>query len=45
MQSITWLFMANVAVWAGLGAYVAYLALGQKALKKRIAMLEGHRHV
>ncbi len=45
MQSVTWIFMANVAVWLGLGAYVAYLALGQKALKKRLAMLERHDHV
>ena len=35
-----YLFAANVAVWVGLGAYVAFLASAQKRLEKRIKRLE-----
>ncbi len=40
MQSTTWLLIANVAVWLGIGAYVAFLAKGQSQLKKRLALKE-----
>ncbi len=40
MDNITWLMAANVAVWLGIGAYVAFLALGQKSLNKRLALKE-----
>ncbi len=40
MESTTWILMANVAVWIGIGGYVAFLAKGQSALKKRIALKE-----
>jgi len=40
MSKDLYLFAANVAVWVGLGAYVAFLAGVQKRLEKRIKRLE-----
>ncbi len=40
MSTITWLMTANVAVWIGIAAYVAFLAKEQNTLKKRLAMKE-----
>jgi len=40
MSKDLYLFAANVAVWVGLGAYVAFLAGAQKRLEKRIKRLE-----
>ncbi len=40
MDNVTWLMGANVAVWLGIGAYIAFLAQGQSALKKRLALKE-----
>ena len=44
MDSITYLFAANIAVWIGLGAYILVLALGQKRINSRITQLEALRH-
>ncbi len=35
-----YLYAANVAVWLGIGAYVAFLAGAQKRLERRINRLE-----
>ncbi len=40
MDNITWLMGANIAVWLGIGAYVAFLAKEQSALRKRLALKE-----
>ena len=35
-----WLFWANVAVWLGLCAYLAFLGRTQAAIRRRIRRLE-----
>jgi len=40
MSKDLYLFAANVAVWLGLGLYVAFLAGAQRRLEKRIKHLE-----
>ena len=40
MGKEVYLFAANVAVWLGIGAYVAFLAGAQKRLARRIKRLE-----
>lgn len=44
MNSISWLLAANIAVWAGLGAYIAYLALAQRRLSLRLRHMEMLHH-
>lgn len=40
MDAVCWLALANMAVWLGLGSYVAFLAFSQRRLKTRIAQME-----
>ena len=40
MGKEVYLFAANVIVWVGLGAYVAFLAVAQKRLERRLSRLE-----
>ena len=40
MDKIEWLMLANVAVWIGLGAYLAFMAVKQANIAKRLARLE-----
>lgn len=42
MNAITALITANVALWLGLGLYVAFLLTKQANLEKRIKQLEIH---
>ncbi|MFW5730103.1 MAG: CcmD family protein [Desulfonatronovibrionaceae bacterium] len=37
---MTYLIVANVVVWAGLGGYVLFLALTQKKLARKVRQLE-----
>ncbi|HEX2051326.1 MAG TPA: CcmD family protein [Actinomycetota bacterium] len=36
MSDVAWLFVAFLAVWAGLGAYLASLAARQRRLERRL---------
>ncbi len=45
MTEIQWLLLANVAFWLGLGAYVAFLAKGQRALDARLSAKESMDNV
>lgn len=40
MTDMDWLMYANIAVWIGLGAYLAFVARAQIALNRRLAQLE-----
>jgi CcmD family protein len=40
MGKEVYLFAANVAVWVGIGCYVAFLAASQKRLQQRLKRLE-----
>lgn len=40
MTDMDWLMYANIAVWIGLGAYLAFLLRNQIALNRRLAQLE-----
>ena len=40
MDSSTWLFMANAAVWMGVGGYLFLLARNQKQIEQRIRQME-----
>ncbi len=40
MDSSTWLMMANIAIWLGLGGYLCLLASNQKRLDRRIRQME-----
>ena len=40
MDTLTWIILANAAVWAGLGAYLAVLAARQRRLALRLTQLE-----
>ncbi len=40
MDRIDWLMFANITVWLGLGAYLAFISLRQGALLKRLVRLE-----
>jgi CcmD family protein len=40
MQNFTYLLAANVVVWLGIGAYVAFLAGRSRRLARRIEQLE-----
>ncbi|WP_428569134.1 MAG: CcmD family protein [Solidesulfovibrio sp. DCME] len=41
MGKEVYLFAANILVWVGIGCYVAFLAVSQKRLRKRLERLEG----
>lgn len=36
MSDVAWLFVAFLAVWAGIGAYLASLAARQRRLERRL---------
>ena len=40
MDTIVWLAVANAVFWIGLGAYLAFLALEQRAISVRLAQWE-----
>ena len=40
MTALTWLIVANAALWIGLGLYVARMAAAQKTLERRVAQWE-----
>lgn len=40
MGKEVYLFAANVIVWVGIGCYVAFLAVSQKRLIRRLKRLE-----
>ena len=40
MTAVTWLIVANAALWIGLGLYVARMATAQKKLERRVAQWE-----
>ncbi len=44
MDALTWVMLANAAVWLGIGAYVAFLAARQCSLGVRIARMELLHH-
>ena len=43
MSDIAWLFVAFLAVWAGIGAYLYSLNRRQKALEQRLGELDTRR--
>jgi len=40
MDSSSWLLMANIAIWLGIGSYLCLLAHTQKQLDRRIRQME-----
>ena len=40
MSDVAWLFVAFVAVWIGIGAYLMTLGARQRRLEQRLANLE-----
>lgn len=40
MSNLFWLMAANVTVWLGIGAYVAFMARAQAALERRLRHME-----
>lgn len=40
MTDVQWLLIANLAVWLGLGAYLAFLLRAQNTLDERVRRLE-----
>ncbi|SHN49194.1 CcmD family protein [Desulfovibrio litoralis] len=40
MDTINWLMFANIAIWAGLGVYLMFIAFKHQQLVKRISRLE-----
>ena len=40
MTAVTWLIVANAALWIGLGLYVARMGAAQKKLERRVAQWE-----
>ncbi len=40
MSELTWLFIAFLAVWAGLGIYLFSLSARQKRLERRLSDIE-----
>ena len=39
MSDVAWLFIAFMAVWVGIGVYLATLAARQRSLERRLAEL------
>lgn len=44
MTDMDWLMYANIAVWIGLGAHLAFLLRNQIALNRRLTQLETLRN-
>ncbi|MDO5484537.1 MAG: CcmD family protein [Desulfovibrionaceae bacterium] len=44
MDTLTWLVLANAAVWLGIGGYLAFLAIQQHRLAVRLSQWEILRH-
>ncbi len=44
MNALLWLISASAAIWLGLGAYLAFLAVKQGELAKRLARMEHTNH-
>ena len=44
MDTLTWVIMANAAVWIGIGSYMAFLAARQRSLAARRAQMEMLNH-
>lgn len=44
MDTLTWVIMANAAVWIGIGSYMAFLAARQRSLAARLAQMEMLNH-
>ena len=44
MDTLTWVIMANAAVWIGIGSYMAFLAARQRSLVARLAQMEMLNH-
>lgn len=40
MDTLTWVVVANAAVWLGLGTYLAFIGMAQRRLAVRLAQLE-----
>lgn len=40
MESITWLALTGMVIWAGIGFYLAFLASQQRKLSMRLKKLE-----
>ncbi|MDQ4028756.1 MAG: CcmD family protein [Actinomycetota bacterium] len=40
MSDVAWLFIAFMAVWAGIGVYLVTLAARQRSLERRLAELD-----
>ena len=43
-SSIAWLSAAGAAIWLGIGCYVVFIAIRQKALALKLKQLEQFRH-
>lgn len=39
-QSLIWVMIANIIIWLGLGAYLAWLGASQRKLERRCRQLE-----
>ncbi|MGV7094519.1 CcmD family protein [Desulfovibrio sp. QI0434] len=44
MDTLTWVIMANAAVWIGIGSYMAFLAARQRSLAARLVQMEMLNH-
>lgn len=44
MDTLTWVIMANAAVWIGIGSYMAFLAARQRSLAARLTQMEMLNH-
>jgi CcmD family protein len=42
MSTLTWLFIAFMAVWVGLGAYLWSIAIRQRSLERRLDGIARH---
>ncbi len=43
MDSMTALICVNVAIWLGIGGYIAFLAAQQSTLNKKIQIIESEK--
>lgn len=43
MSDLAWLFVALMAVWIGIGAYLVSLGVRQKRIERRLRELEAER--
>lgn len=41
MSAVTWLFIAFMAVWLGLGIYLLSIGIRQRKLEQRVRALSG----